>query len=316
MALKSLDSTFIYNHLNRSNGITNNIAALMSKGKIITTKELEEPLMIIMKNFKFPLKFKVMEAINDGTIQMRYGIGSKLPTCLPFFLMNGGDNKVVSVVSIDIYGSYDDESESVKIDPKKLYCMLEAAYLARVCFLKQKQLVNRSTIIAGGSNIYSAMFTKVLNKKYSLNINKSKLHKVLMLSSKFYMINILGLMDSDTVFNYAIKNCPNGNLYSLEEVNDIVPSSAYNDLESFITALKMPELGLGFKDLTVRGYLEAFINMYEASNLLSLESFPYFLYNVISVTNGGYINNQYILEDIVGTIGSKIYNDLLILDKQ
>lgn len=315
MSLKSLNSTFIYNHLNRSNGITDNIAGLLSKGKVITPKQLEEPLMIIMKNFKFPLKFKIMNAVNDGTIQIRYAVGTKLPTCIPFFLMNGPSGKPISVVSVDIYGSYDEDTDSVRIDPKKLYCMLEAAYLARLIYIKQKQLVTRSTILSGGSDIYSAMFTKVLNKKYSLNIDKSKMHKVLFLSSKFYLINILGLIDSDMVFNYAIKNCPNGNLYTLKEINDIVPNNAYDNLETFITALKDPQLSLGFKDLTVRGYLEAFINMYEASNLLSLESFPYFLYNVISVTNGGYINNQYILEDIVGNTGGKIYNDLLVLDK-
>lgn len=315
MALKSLNSTFIYNHLNKSNGITNNIAALLSKGKVITKKELEEPLMIIMKNFKFPLKFKVMDAIEDGTIQMRYAIGSKLPTSLPFFLMGDTDRGIISVVSIDIYGSYDEETDSVHIDPKKLYCMLEGAYLARLTYLKQKQLVTRSTILSAGSEIYSGMFTKVLNKKYSLNIDKSKMHKVLMLSSKFYLINILGLVDSDMVFNYAIKNCPNGNIYSLQEVNEMTPTTVFENLETFINYLKSPELNLGFKDLTVRGYLEAFINMYEASNLLSLECFPYFLYNIISVTNGGYINNQYILESIVGNSGSKIYNDLLNLDK-
>ena len=221
MALKSLNSTFIYNHLNRSNGITTNIASLMSNGKVITTKELEEPLMIIMKNFKFPLKFKVMNAIEDGTIEMRFGVGSKLPTSLPFFLVSDKEKEIISVVAIDIYGSYDEDTNSVRIDPKKLYCILEAAYLARLVYLNQKQLVTRSVILSGGSEIYSAMFTKVLNKKYSLNIDKTKLHKVIFLASKFYMINILGLIDSDLVFNYAIKNCPNGNLYSLKEVNDI-----------------------------------------------------------------------------------------------
>jgi len=314
MALKSLNTTFIYNNLNKSNAITDNIAGLLSKGRIITTKELEEPLMVIMKNFKFPLKFKIMEAIEAGNIQMRYAIGTRLPTCLPFFLINEKNN-IVSVVSIDIYGTYDEENDSVKIDPKKLYCMLEGAYLARLAYMKQDKLVIRSTILSGGSEIYSSMFTRVLNKKYSLNIDKSKMHKVIFLASKFYLINILGLVDSDIVFNYAFKNCPNGNLYSLKEVNEIVDSSAFTNLESFITCLKSPELGLGFKDLTVRGYLEAFINMYESSNLLSLECFPYFLYNVVSVTNGGYINNQYILEGIVGNTGSKIYNDLLVLDK-
>jgi len=101
----------------------------------------------------------------------------------------------------------------------------------------------------------------------------------------------------------------------LEETNDLLTLEDYATLETFINALARPALGLKLKDLSVRNYLESFINMYESSALLSLESFPYFLYNVISVTNGAYINNQYVLEDVVGTSGIKLYNDILNLDK-
>ena len=315
MGLKSLEKTFIYTHLNKSNGMTNNIAGLLSNGITLTEKNLEEPLMIIMKNFKFPLKYKVMEDFKSGNIILKYGTNTKLPTALPFFLTKNSEGRVVAVVSVDIYGTMNKETGDVSIDAKKLYCMMEAAYLSKVCFFHDKQLSARNVLLTYGSNIYSAMFTRVLNKKYALNLDKTKLHKVLLLSSKFYLINILGLPDSDLVFNYAIKNCPNGNLYSLEEANDALSMKDYENLETFIKALTKPQLGLNFKDLTVRNYLEAFINMYDASNLLSLEAFPYFIYNIISVTNGAYINNQYVLEDIVGSGGAKIYNDIMNLDK-
>lgn len=315
MGLKSLEKTFIYSHLNKSNGLTNNIAGLLTNGITLTETQLEEPFMIIMKNFKFPLKYKVMEEFKSGKLILKYATNTKLPTCLPFILTKNSNGQVVSVVSADIYGSMSKDNDSISIDPKKLYCMMESAYLAKVCFFHDKQLSTRSVILSQGSNIYSSMFTRVLNKKYALNLDKTKLHKVLLLSSKFYLINILGLPDNEIVFNYAIKNCPNGNLYSLQEANELLQLKDFETLETFIKALAKPELGLNFKDLTVRNYLEAFINMYDASNLLSLESFPYFLYNIISVTNGAYINNQYVLEDIVGTNGAKIYNDIMNLDK-
>lgn len=311
MALRSLESTFIYNHLNRSNGLTHNIAALLTNGKVLSMNELEEPLMIINKNFKFPFKYKVLDAFKAGEIKVIYGENIKLPTCLPFVLTKDKSNRIVAAVVANIYGVYNDDTKSLKIDPKKLYCMMEAAYLSKMCFLHSNQLSTRAMVLSGGSNIYSSMFTRVLNKKYAINIDKSKMNKILFLSSKFYLINILGLNDSDVVFNYAIKNCPNGNLYSLKEVNDMLSHEDYMSIDKFIAALGRPELGLNLKDLTVRNYLESFINMYEASALLSLESFYYFLYNILSVIDGAYINNQYVLEDIVGNTGVKIYNDLL-----
>lgn len=313
--MKSLEQTFIYAHLNKSNGLTQNIAALFQKGQTLTKEQLEDSFMLIMRNFKYPLKYKVMEAYKSGEIILKFGTqDTKLPTCLPF-LLTKANGKIVAVIPIDSYGLMDKETGNVKIDAKKLYVLMESAYLAIVCYLFQSQLSNRTALISNGSAIYSGMFTKVLNKKYSLNINKTKLHKVLLLSSKFYMINILGMKDSDLVFNYALKNCPNGNLLTLQETNDMLELEDYDNLEKFLKALTKPELGLNFKDLTVRGYLEAFINMYDASCLLSLESFPYFLFNVMSVTDGAYLNNQYILEDIVNNYGAKMYTDLCSVNK-
>ncbi|MNJ81915.1 hypothetical protein D3C77_809730 [compost metagenome] len=51
--------------------------------------------------------------------------------------------------------------------------------------------------------------------------------------------------------------------------------------------------------------------MYDGSALLALELFPYFMYNILSVVNGAYLNHQFILEDIVDRHGPKMYADLL-----
>ena len=92
MALKSLESTFIYNHLNKANGITENISSLLHTGRVLTKDELDEALMIINKNFKFPFKYKVLDAFMAGEIQVIYSEKAKLPTCIPFFLKKSKSN--------------------------------------------------------------------------------------------------------------------------------------------------------------------------------------------------------------------------------
>lgn len=311
MSIKSLEKTFIYNHLNKANGLTTNIAGLLSEGLTLDESNLEEAFMIIKKQFKFPLKYRVMEDFNNGLIILKYAAPkTRIPTALPFILTLDKHRNVVAVVTVSIYGSMD-ENKNVKIDPKKLYCMMEGAYLARLCYLNSTAATTRSAVITNGSSIYSLMFTRVLNKKYALNIDKTRLHKVYLLSSKFFLINLLGMKDSDQVFNYALKNCPNGNFYTLNDTNEMLGEQDFESFDRFIDALKTPELGLNFKDLSVRNYLESFISMYDSSALLALESFPYFLYNVMAVTNGAYINNQYVLEGIVENNGAKIYNALM-----
>lgn len=314
VGIRGLEQTYIYSNLNKNGTITNNIMELFSKGFVVTKAHIEEALMIISKNFKFPLKQAVLKDFEDGKLILRYGMTSKLPTCMPFFLTKS-QGSVVAVISVDIYGSYDKDTDSIRIDPKKLYCMMEGAYLAKLIYFNANRIPTRSSIFATGSEIYSNIFTRVLNKKYALNVDKTKMHKVILLSSKFFMINIMGASDSDMVFNYAIKNCQNGNLYSLKEANDAFNPEAYYSFDKFINELATNKaLGLNLKDLSVRGYLEQFINTYDSSTLFSLESFYYFVYLIICVIDGAYINNQFVLEDLVGNSGAKLYNELVKLD--
>ena len=314
MAFKTLEDSFIYQMLNKDGLIHKNIAKILTSGTVLSKENVEEPFMIINKNFKFPLKYKIFQEIENGVINMVFSPdNAKVPTSMPFFLTKNSHGDVVAIVILDTYGTIDKDKKNVNIEPKKLYCMLEGAHFSLACYHFSQQIPTKTSVITNGSAIYANMFTRVLNKKYALNIDKNKLHKVLFIASKFYLINILGLQDNEMAFNYSIKNCPNGNHFILKEFNDLIPTIAFTDISTFISTLSKEETGLGFKDLTVRGYIESFINMYDGSALLSLESFPYFLYNVFAVTNGAYINNQYILEDIVDNNGAKIYTDLMNL---
>lgn len=316
MAMKSINDTFIYKHLNRENGLTTGIQQALQEGKVLNKNNVEEAMLIINKNFKYPLKFKVLEALDKGDIVLLYSPEKvRIPTCLPFFLTKGASGKVVAIVLVDMYGKMNPDTGVVTIDPKKLYCMMEGAYLGITYFYHANDISKRNIIITAGASIYSNMFTRVLNKRYALNVDKSKMQKVLFLATRFYTLNMLGMNDGEMAVNYAIKNIPNANPFSLRELDSLMQPEDYTDLSTFILALTRPELNLGFKDLTVRGYLESFITMYDGSALFALEYFPYFIYNIISVVNGAYINNQYIMEDIVDRYGAKIYTDLLSFER-
>ena len=51
------------------------------------------------------------------------------------------------------------------------------------------------------------------------------------------------------------------------------------------------------KDITVRG----------DAALFALENFNYFIFNIASAVNGGFLNNQYAFDDIIGKSGDKLY---------
>jgi hypothetical protein len=310
MAYKSLESSFIYRELNHDGRLSEQMMGLLQKGEILTKKDLEEQFLMIQKNFKYPLKFKILDEVEKENIILMYAPDNiKIPLAVPFFLTRSKQDKIVAVVCVDLFGSK--KANGITVDSKKLYTLMEAAYFAKLCYNYSKQIASRNTVISVGGSIYGNILVRVFNKKYALNIDKLKMNKLIYLANKFYMINLLGLQDNDVTRNYALKACVAANHFSLEEADRIFNPEAYKDISTFILELKNKDLGFNFKDLQVRGFLESYIQMYDASMLLALESFPYFFYNVLSVTNGAFLNSQYVLEDIVGTGGAKIYADLL-----
>lgn len=312
---KSVSNTFIYKNMNKGNTITNSIVSILKGGKLLTEKDLNEPLIIINR-YRFPLKTKVIEDFTSGKIRLVIPPErTKLPSYMPFFLTKDRD-KIVAIIDASVYGTLLKDG-NFKIDAKKLYCLLEGAHLALLYYMSENAIKQHGNILTRGSAIYSNMFIRILNKQFSINIDKNKLQKALFLSSKFFLINVIGLKDSNMVFNYAAKNVTDISMNVLEDLNDEFKIEYYKDLASFIQGLEKisDSFNLGLEGITVRGFLESYILMYDGAALLALEYFPYFIYNIISVINGGYINNQKLLEQVIGGDASSFYTALVSLDR-
>ena len=300
---KQINDTFIYKHLNNNSAITNTVSAVLQSGEIITKDKLPEAFMLINKNFKFTLKHEVLSALDNGDLMMIFSEKKVMPTSMPFFLTRI-QGKVVGVICINVYAVK--KGDDVEIDAKKLYCMLESALIARKLVITPSYF-SSTPLITEGSAIYSSMFIRILNKKYSLNLDKSKMNKVIFLTSKFFILNHLGVSNSSSIDQYAFKNCVQGNPVIINQFNSSIDDDkVFQDLSTLIEFMK-EEL---FPDLTLRGFLEQWIYAYDASSVFALESAPYFIYNVISVTTGAYINNQYMLEELVGQSGVKMHQHL------
>lgn len=308
--VKSISETYTYGIFDRNGVIQNTVGKILKDGERLTKERLAQEFLVIEKNFKYTKKFEVLEAFNKGLIQLYYAPDNvKLPTAMPFFLTKIG-NDVVAIVSVDLYGSKNREGTTVSIDPKKLYCLMESAFYAIKYHTHNRSLTSRASVIRDGSRVYANMFVRVLNKKYALNVDKTKYAKAIFLASKFYMINMLELENGETVTNYAIQNCVGASPMFLREFDSLIPEETYKDLTTLIKAFNDPTLHTGVHDLTVRNYIEQFIIMYDTSTLFGLEYLPYFIYIIEAVCMKAYLNNQAILEDIVEPQGEKLYIDL------
>lgn len=313
MAVKSMNDSYVFGMMNKGGIINTNILKSITNGAVLDLeKDLPEAFITITRNFKMPMKLRVLELLKQGKIVLKFSPKDvKIPTSIPFILYKDSRGDVKAIVFTDIYTTQLADGR-YRTDPSKLYTMMEGGAVALAYMNSNRPMTSHANVITCGLDIYSSIMLRVLNKKYSL-IEKSKINSVLFLASKFFLLNVLGLEDSEQVNNYAKKNLKNANLIAIDNLNASMNKEDYKDLSTFITALGDQERNnIGIKGLTVRGFVEAFVSMYDGSMILALELFPYFIYNVNSVLNSAYVNNQYILEDMIVESGSgpKLYNTI------
>ena len=319
--MKSIRDTYLYSQINQAGAFDANIKTLLSKGIVPNDKQLEPVITTIATYYKYPLKTSVVEAYNEQVIRpMMYPPGitasHKIPTCLPFVLVPGKTTAAPDAIAIiDNYAVFEKGSDVVTVDKQKFYALMEGAFIARGLQITFNTIRQNSIMLVEATSIWAHMFTRVLNKQYALNVNRSSYQKMMYLAAKFFILNILQYpLTSANVDAYAMKAA------KMENVSDItlkrlqngfsqMKENPWENIATFIQAVAQNGhlISNGLTELTVRDFTKNFIAMYSNAALFGLEHLAYFLFNVFSSVNGAFLNNQYSFGDVIGHSGDKVY---------
>lgn len=276
----------------------------LTGGEVLTQAQLEEQFVMIKKYVKSALKPKILTELQKGSIKLLYAPDDVTKISSVPFVMSKENGELCANVFVSTFGNRRSDGQ-VSIDYRKLYSLMESAYMARQFITKYDRFRNNSTLLQG-CVLYANIFAKPINKKFNLHLDRNKENYLLFLAAKFYLKNVMGITNDDIVFNTAMKACKAGNPVLLKEADIQVDDDAFENLGTFIEALKEDRLGLGLSGLTGRGFLESYISLYGGSTVFALEMFPYFLFTINAATNTMGLVNNYSLEDLVEKQGPKI----------
>lgn len=304
MGLKSTNQSYIFNMLNKNNAINNTVKELL-RAEDVEPSSIEEQLMIINKRYNEPLKREVLQAYDEGKIRLKYSKEIKLPTAMPFILIKASGG-VVAVISLSTYSYKLEKSGDMSIDPKKLYTLMESAYIALKYTTNNLRYASASNLLTHGSIMYANMVYSAINKKFNIGMDKKKSELVMYFSAKFFMINVLAKnIDSmEIINNTAKKNCKTLSSMVIAEADDEFEINAYKDISVFMEEVSRV---CDIHGLNVRNFLSTYMQMYGEGTLLGLELFPYFMMNICSAEHGAFMNNQYMFENIIEKDGPKLY---------
>lgn len=299
-SLRSLSGTYLYKYYDKTVHFSETIVKLTRDSKVLGDEELSEFITAFERRYSFSLKPKILEDYRAGRVKLLYcDKNYKLPTTVPAYLMNTGKGIVTCVnlsnnMTVNRNGLY-------SMDFKALFGYMQLGSILALCYQKYSYLKNKVNIIKLGSYAYSKLFTKIINKMYTLNITPGKSDTIVYLSSMFFLVNLMG-RDEESLQtinkSYALANCNQANKLIIDDYVMKFDTEDFADLNKFLEAIAkyIP----GMEDLDLRQFISNYISQYGPSMLLAVEYLPYFFGNLGYVLVGAYLNNQPVIENTVG----------------
>lgn len=315
----TLNDSYQWNQLNAKGAVTNKVQDILTKGEEISLDRIPTAILQFKNKLKSSLSGRILEYINDGRIRLFYSPDIKVPVYLPFIVTQSAPNTYTGIVFLNVVEAERPSTPNGEIfmNARKLKVSLESCFIS-LCMreLGNSPKTRSTTLLRSGSKIYAGMLTECINRKHSIKLEPNVYNSLLFVFSRYYIGTMLGgkdVMEADALRNYCLYNCTNAEIVEMDKIIGQFETTDFANISTLIAKIKeIPQFNRRLNKLTLSNFMESYINMYNASALLGLEVFNYFLYNILSVNDSTYVNNYPVLKNIVGDDGKKIYADLVV----
>lgn len=291
---------------NNNKEMTIRINEVIKKGVVIEKPSIELQLYQIKRSRLSPLVDKVLTAYeNQDIVLLHCGDGTKVPPGTPFVTVKSGSYIRSFVFLNNFTGIKIDKTTNVPmldIQMKDLYALMESAYVSKKYYEYQSLLQRNLGLMKMCVVLYTNMILRILNKDYSLSMDKLAYDKVSFCISKFFLETVWEAKNPGVITQYSMANILNpdkSELAILEDEYDaymkaIDTPPSFIDLTRFLSE-RFPRL----RDLHIRLFMQSYINYYKPNAMFGLDVLPYFLFIVISTILGSFVINQTIMKDII-----------------
>lgn len=328
--MKMLGTSEVFNQLNKasSNSFTDVMKAIVSgnnKDITIITNQLDIPLNTL-KNRKINFVIiKAIDAFKNGDIQMYYTKNPKynLHASMPFFKYVSNEKYKV-VINVTAHAKCREYGEDMEMDIpiSKLYSLLLSAYYFLALFDQKTVLPNK--IIGMSARIWAAIYMKTMNRILTLSSNREKHDAFRYLTEIFFMRYYLDTPPTIAT-EIAIKDFRGSKPNMAFDIEDKIENKSldvYNDFFLFTDTMLNPDItgastfSVNTSVISSKFFVNQFIKMYGIGTYLSLATYPYFVFLIVSLVSDSYIVSKKSFEDIMKSdISSDFKNFIMEMNK-
>lgn len=292
----SLSDSYMFGELNNSSSITLKIAQAIKTGVILDESYIQEQIIQCKRSRLSPLVDKVFDAFDNHLIMLVYNKQVRVSTAIPFVVMQV-KGITSAYIFISDFSSMSKDDSSVTIDMKKLYTLMESAYIAREYYTNPQKFQKSASLMKLMASIYSGMGLRIFNREYALSLDKNAYDSVNYSLSRFYLETMCEVKNEALTHAYAVGTCLNPSQQNLQIVKSAYDEANIKNIKELIQFTST--LSLKMEKLNFRYYFERWISTFGTSSCLSIDAVPYMYYIVINVLLGGFLINVQTLSDMI-----------------
>lgn len=293
----TMEDSLVYKTFNQANGVVDKIVKYLSSGVPLDKSYIEDQYAIIRRGAGIsPLSQKVLEAFNNGDIEIVWNNTEKVGVAMPFIVRRKSNGKVVSTIFINAFATIKDDSILV-IPAKQLYGLMEGAYIALKLQTDPVKVMKNAELMMTTASVYTEMMARILNKEYALTLDKVLYDKVCYCIKRFYLECVWEYPNTGLVSNYASSDLKYIQQFDLDALDATYSKMEIKTIANLLEFVK--SLSPRMSDLNLRYYIERFIKTYHGASILSIDYLPYVFFVITNVVMSTFLVSQTALNDII-----------------
>lgn len=294
--MASLNDSKTFQTLNKSSSITSKIAKLVATGVLLDRSYIEEQYIQIQKTRISPISEKILTAFDEKRIRLIWNKQLHLTIAIPFVVLMI-EGKPTGCIFISDFSSMNKDATALTIDMKKLYCLMESAYIGMQYFTMPEKFTKTGSFLKLNASIYSSMALRILNREYALSLDKDGYDFANYATSRFFLTHVIGLKNTELSHSYAVGTCKAPSDSNMTLADDLYTAANPKTAEELIQFISKNNPKM--TDLKYRFFFERWISSFGTGACLSIDSYPYFYYVIANVLIGGFLVNVTGLSEIV-----------------
>lgn len=298
----SMQDSYVYKTLNKNDYVINLFTKFLGSCIFLKEENIQEQYLHLKRMASSPLNKTIVEAFDNGDIELAYSPQVMTTNVFPYMIRKN-NGKVVATVLVSGFGRLNNDGTNLNIPIKNLYALMEAAYIALKLTTDGVRVSRNSNLMRVCTSIYTEMVMRCINKDFSIISTKDVYAKCVMAVAYFFLVKIWGMNNEMAVsYAYNITQDKMGQSYNvaLAGLDSVVSEFNNSEIEQFPDLISfLCTFSPRLQQLTVRYFLERFMNTYNPSSVLCLDYLPMLFYVISCTLIGSFTVNQQSLGDLV-----------------